>query len=161
MSSPEDEAPMNEISGFSRVARECSASRPGYPGKRYDWLASVVRRPDVAWDAATGDGQAAADLAARFDRVIATDRSEAQIRHAKPHPRVEYRGGAPRRTAGRRDRGLELSRGSRRATVRRGLRAFYRDVISSWFAPAIERITGSPDEKHEVRWPRCLRAAVP
>jgi SAM-dependent methyltransferase len=30
-------------------------------------------------------------LATHFDRVIATDRSEAQIRHAKPQARVEYR----------------------------------------------------------------------
>jgi SAM-dependent methyltransferase len=46
---------------------------------------------DLAWDAATGSGQAAVGLAAHFARVIATDRSEAQLRHARPHPGVEYR----------------------------------------------------------------------
>ena len=31
------------------------------------------------------------DLAAYFERVIATDASAAQLEHAPPHPRIEYR----------------------------------------------------------------------
>jgi len=50
-----------------------------------------VRRQGVAWDCATGSGQAAIGLARHFPRVIASDASEAQIAHAIPHPAVEYR----------------------------------------------------------------------
>lgn len=76
---------------FSGLARGYSISRPGYPEELYAWLASLVERHDVAWDTATGSGQAAVGLARHFDRVIATDRSAEQIRHGHAHPRVEYR----------------------------------------------------------------------
>src|SRR6516162_9938876 len=44
-----------------------------------------------AWDCGAGNGQAAVELAAVFDRVIATDASEKQIANAQSHERVEYR----------------------------------------------------------------------
>jgi hypothetical protein len=68
-----------------------SAFRPSYPPELFSWLASIVLNRGVAWDAATGNGQAAVGLTVHFERVIATDRSSAQIRHAKAHPRIEYR----------------------------------------------------------------------
>jgi len=83
--------PGRHVPDFSGFAESYSASRPRYPAELFDWLTSMAPRRDVAWDTATGNGQAAVDLAARFDRVIATDTSEAQIRHAIAHPRVEYR----------------------------------------------------------------------
>lgn len=82
---------MTEVPDFSSVAASYSASRPGYPPELFAWLASVAPAHDLAWDTATGSGQAAVGLAAHFDRVIASDTSEAQIRHAAPHARVEYR----------------------------------------------------------------------
>jgi SAM-dependent methyltransferase len=45
----------------------------------------------LAWDCATGSGQAAVELANVFEQVIATDASEKQIGNAERHPRVEYR----------------------------------------------------------------------
>jgi SAM-dependent methyltransferase len=45
----------------------------------------------VAWDCATGNGQAAIGLAEHFTRVVATDASSAQIASAIPHERVTYR----------------------------------------------------------------------
>lgn len=54
-------------------------------------MAGLVPRHDLAWDCATGSGQAAVGLAAHFARVVATDASAAQVAHAVPHPRVEYR----------------------------------------------------------------------
>jgi ubiquinone/menaquinone biosynthesis C-methylase UbiE len=45
----------------------------------------------LAWDCATGNGQAAIGLAEHFRRVIATDASRAQIASAIPHDRVTYR----------------------------------------------------------------------
>ena len=82
---------MAEVPDFSRVAEGYSRSRPVYPAELFDWLASVVSRREVAWDTATGNGQAALGLADHFARVIATDRSDAQIRHARKHSHIEYR----------------------------------------------------------------------
>ena len=76
---------------FSGVASEYAEFRPVYPDALFDWLAEVAPRRDVAWDCATGSGQAAVALASRFGRVIATDASAGQIAAAASHPRVEYR----------------------------------------------------------------------
>ena len=59
----------------------------------FAFLAAAVHRRDLAWDCATGSGQAAIGLARHFSRVIASDASEAQIAHAMPHRAVEYRVG--------------------------------------------------------------------
>ncbi|HWM25674.1 MAG TPA: class I SAM-dependent methyltransferase [Chthoniobacterales bacterium] len=45
----------------------------------------------MAWDCATGNGQAAIALAGWFERVVATDASEKQVAKAEAHARVEYR----------------------------------------------------------------------
>jgi hypothetical protein len=82
---------MTDAPDFSPIAAAYSAARPGYPGELFSWLASVTPRHGTAWDTATGSGQAAVGLARHFDRVIATDPSAAQLRHAALHPRVEYR----------------------------------------------------------------------
>jgi SAM-dependent methyltransferase len=76
---------------FSGQAATYAAYRPTYPLRLFAWLASVVPRRQLAWDAGTGSGQAAAGLADHFERVIATDASAAQLAHATAHPRVEYR----------------------------------------------------------------------
>jgi SAM-dependent methyltransferase len=46
-------------------------------------------------------------LAKHFERVIATDRSSEQIRHATPHPRIEYRVADSERS-GLEDRSMDL-----------------------------------------------------
>ena len=76
---------------FSGVASGYASHRPRYPDALFDWLAGVAPRREVAWDCAAGSGQATLALAERFERVIATDASEAQIRSAPVHPRVVYR----------------------------------------------------------------------
>jgi SAM-dependent methyltransferase len=76
---------------FSATASAYAEFRPQYPRPLFDFLASIVRAHGVAWDVATGNGQAALGLAERFGRVVATDASAAQIAAATPHPRVEYR----------------------------------------------------------------------
>ena len=76
---------------FSVVSPAYAEFRPGYPDSLFDWLAGLPGRSNLAWDCATGSGQAAVGLASRFDRVIATDASAEQIGAATPHPRVEYR----------------------------------------------------------------------
>lgn len=76
---------------FSRDPRAYAAFRPHYPPALFRWLAGLVARRDVAWDCATGTGQAAAGLAEHFTRVVATDLSAAQLSAAESHPRIEYR----------------------------------------------------------------------
>ena len=76
---------------FSKVARAYAAVRPQYPDELYAFLASQAPARDLAWDAATGNGQAAVGLARHVEHVIATDASAEQIARAISNPRVEYR----------------------------------------------------------------------
>jgi SAM-dependent methyltransferase len=76
---------------YSPFAREYAQSRPGYPVELFSYLAALVERRNLAWDCATGNGQAALELVKHFERVIATDLSVQQIRNATPHPQIEYR----------------------------------------------------------------------
>ena len=76
---------------FSGVAAGYASYRPHYPDALFDWLGGIAPARDVAWDCAAGSGQATLALTAHFGRVIATDASEAQLRSAPSHPRVEYR----------------------------------------------------------------------
>jgi SAM-dependent methyltransferase len=75
---------------FSVAAHEYDRYRPGYPAGLIDFLAEASPGHELAWDCATGTGQAAVALAARFAQVIATDASAAQIEHAVVHPKVRY-----------------------------------------------------------------------
>jgi SAM-dependent methyltransferase len=76
---------------FSPFAEQYARSRPGYPAGLFSYLASLVDRRRLAWDCATGNGQAALGLARYFERVIGTDISEKQLIHAANHPQIEYR----------------------------------------------------------------------
>ena len=76
---------------FSSQSKDYAKHRPGYPGKMFEHLASLAPSQELAWDCGTGNGQAALALAERFQHVIATDASAAQIENAFPHERIEYR----------------------------------------------------------------------
>jgi SAM-dependent methyltransferase len=76
---------------FSQGAAEYSAFRPAYPNALFEWLAAHTSGHDLAWDCATGNGQAARGLARHYTRVIATDASATQLEHAPAHPRIHYR----------------------------------------------------------------------
>jgi SAM-dependent methyltransferase len=78
------------MSHFHTQAKLYAEYRPDYPAKLFDFIAGSVRERTLAWDCATGNGQAAIGLADNFERVVATDISAEQIAQAKPHPRVEY-----------------------------------------------------------------------
>lgn len=75
---------------FSGHASLYEAHRPTYPPELFGFLAEIVAFHELAWDCATGNGQAAIDLAGYFDRVIATDASDGQLSEARAHPRVDY-----------------------------------------------------------------------
>ncbi|MGB9428823.1 MAG: class I SAM-dependent methyltransferase [Gammaproteobacteria bacterium] len=76
---------------FSGHAAAYADARPRYPAELFDWLATLTRNHETAWDCATGNGQAARGLAEHFKQVIATDPSREQIENAFPHERVSYR----------------------------------------------------------------------
>lgn len=92
---------------FSTRSAGYAAFRPGYPDALFDWLATQCPARDVAWDCATGSGQAAIPLAGRFRRVIATDASRAQIEQAAEGSGVEYRV-APAEASGLEPRSVDL-----------------------------------------------------
>src|SRR5690606_4114436 len=64
---------------FSQIAASYAQYRPQYPPTLYAYLAQNAPGRALAWDCATGNGQAALGLAAYFDQVIATDASAEQI----------------------------------------------------------------------------------
>ncbi len=64
---------------FSSVSEGYQQYRPDYPDELFYHLAHVCHEHECAWDCATGTGQSARALAPYFDRVIATDGSEAQV----------------------------------------------------------------------------------
>ncbi|WP_223789593.1 class I SAM-dependent methyltransferase [Marinicella meishanensis] len=75
---------------FSVQAEDYSVYRPEYPAELYAWLSSLCSERALAWDCATGNGQAAVALTNHFSYVIGTDASESQIYRAMIYPRVEY-----------------------------------------------------------------------
>jgi ubiquinone/menaquinone biosynthesis C-methylase UbiE len=76
---------------FSKQAVDYAKFRPRYPREMFEFLGGIAPNRDLAWDCATGNGQAAIGLASLFDHVIATDASEKQIHNAQLHDHVEYR----------------------------------------------------------------------
>lgn len=84
---------------FSGHATDYAKYRPRYPASLFEYLASVTKERERAWDCATGNGQAALGLAPFFEQVIATDASELQLASAGRHEKISYR----LATAGRTD----------------------------------------------------------
>ncbi|MDH5804378.1 MAG: class I SAM-dependent methyltransferase [Gemmatimonadota bacterium] len=75
---------------FSKTASQYARFRPTYPRELFSFLASTTPNNALAWDCGTGNGQAAVGLADYFDKVVATDPSEAQLNHAVLCDRVHY-----------------------------------------------------------------------
>ena len=85
---------MKNATSFGRQATTYAKGRPGYPSELYDWIAANSPDQRTVWDAGTGSGQAARDLAQRFGHVYATDISDAQIKAALPHDKITYKAAA-------------------------------------------------------------------
>ena len=92
---------------FSSASDRYAAYRPDYPAPLFEWLSSLCAEHDLAWDCATGSGQAALGLAPHFRQVVATDASAEQIRHAEAHSAIDYRV-APAEASGLADRSVDL-----------------------------------------------------
>jgi SAM-dependent methyltransferase len=76
---------------FSERAGEYARFRPRYPTGLFQALAALAPGRRLVWDCGTGNGQAAAALAAHFEQVVASDASAEQLAHAELNPRVVYR----------------------------------------------------------------------
>jgi SAM-dependent methyltransferase len=76
---------------FSGHAAEYAKFRPHYPAELFEHLVAISPRHELAWDCATGNGQAAVGLARHFEKVIATDASARQIESAELDKRISYR----------------------------------------------------------------------
>ena len=75
---------------FSGHASSYAESRPTYPDDLFVYLHSLAREHDLAWDCATGNGQAAVSLAKHFKQVVASDASEEQLSQATKANNVRY-----------------------------------------------------------------------
>ena len=80
---------------FATEAAQYAHLRPTYPESVFAFLSKTVASGDVAWDCATGNGQAATHLARYFGRVVATDESAEMIGQA---PALDVRGASVDRT---------------------------------------------------------------
>lgn len=76
---------------FSKQADRYRKFRPGYPDELFEYIIALCPGRTMAWDCATGNGQAAAKLTGYFDHVIATDASSSQINNALDLDSVEFR----------------------------------------------------------------------
>lgn len=92
---------------FSSASDRYAAFRPAYPPALFAWLAGRCTGHDMAWDCATGSGQAATGLAPHFRAVVASDASAEQIAHAQGPQNVSFRV-APAESSGLPDRCLDL-----------------------------------------------------
>lgn len=75
---------------FSNHSETYARYRPTYPQELFDYIFQFVEKKKHAWDCATGNGQAASVLADHFEKVEASDISEAQISHAVQKPNIQY-----------------------------------------------------------------------
>jgi SAM-dependent methyltransferase len=79
------------IDNFSFKSREYSFSRPAYPNDLFEYLSDITPYNDLAWDCATGNGQAAIGLGNYFKCVIASDASKNQIENRFERKNILYR----------------------------------------------------------------------
>ncbi|KAK9111501.1 hypothetical protein Scep_019020 [Stephania cephalantha] len=81
---------MDAVGLYDKQAEVYLSVRPKYPREWFSMLSALTPHHSLAWDAGTGNGQAAIDVAEFYDEVVATDVSEPQISLSMPHPKVKY-----------------------------------------------------------------------
>lgn len=93
---------------FSEIAKAYKDGRVSYPSALYKFLVRNCKGRELAWDCATGTGQAAVDLSQHFDRVIATDISAPLLAQAERTDNIEFRK-APGENSGIQPGSLDLA----------------------------------------------------
>ncbi|MFL6525116.1 MAG: class I SAM-dependent methyltransferase [Nitrososphaera sp.] len=76
---------------FSAQSKEYASSRPTYPSTLIKFIVDLVDEKNLAWDCATGNGQAAVVLADYFKQVVASDISARQLENAQQKSNITYR----------------------------------------------------------------------
>lgn len=76
---------------FSSQSKDYSTYRPHYPQALYQYLSHISVGHELAWDCATGTGQAARGLSPFFQAIIATEGSEAQLGQASGPQNINFR----------------------------------------------------------------------
>ena len=82
---------MSSKNYFSQQAANYLKFRPDYPVDLFKFLGKMAPHNLLAWDCATGNGQAALGLTPYFEKIVATDVSAEQIANSISHPKIEYR----------------------------------------------------------------------
>jgi len=77
-------------SDYTDVSNEFKQFRPTYPVELYNFIFSLVKERNMAWDCGTGNGQVAFILSNFFNNVVATDICKAQIDNARLARNVRY-----------------------------------------------------------------------
>jgi ubiquinone/menaquinone biosynthesis C-methylase UbiE len=75
---------------FSKQANVYAQFRPDYPTELYGFIMQNVDNQEIVWDCATGNGQAAKNLANHFTKVFATDLSQKQLENAVQKENIFY-----------------------------------------------------------------------
>jgi len=75
---------------FSQQSAFYVKYRPSYPPEMIDYIVSLVREKDMAWDCGTGNGQTAKALSPYFNKVFATDVSQKQLDNAYQAGNIFY-----------------------------------------------------------------------
>lgn len=75
---------------FSKQSKVYASSRPTYPRALFEFIVGLVDKRNLAWDCATGNGQAAVVLADYFKQVVASDISTKQIENAQRKRNISY-----------------------------------------------------------------------
>ncbi|MBL7815501.1 MAG: class I SAM-dependent methyltransferase [Saprospiraceae bacterium] len=83
---------------FSKQAITYAQFRPNYPSELFDFVLQNTGNKQVAWDCATGNGQAAKVLAPHFEKVYATDMSQKQLDNAVKADNIFYSVGKAEKT---------------------------------------------------------------
>ena len=76
---------------FSNQSKLYAAFRPHYPEALYNFIYSKLSHFNIALDVATGNGQVAAALSGKFEKVYATDISEKQLAQAIQKENITYK----------------------------------------------------------------------
>lgn len=76
---------------FSKQSDFYAKYRPTYPEELFKYLVNLCNEKELAWDCATGNGQAAVSLSNYFKQVIATDFSTNQLGNAFQKQNISYK----------------------------------------------------------------------
>jgi SAM-dependent methyltransferase len=84
---------------FSQQSNAYAKYRPSYPTALIEYIISFTQSREMAWDVATGNGQAAVLLAKYFEKIFATDLSEQQLSLASLRSNIFYSRSAAEKTS--------------------------------------------------------------